>query len=662
MKKTVRIISWICAFAFIAGIAPIVLSRGAATAYTNGDTIEFGSYPQTHITDEALIASLNAAGADIEWTSYGYNVNGGTDFAFYKDVVFENVKYRAVWFTMYRFAYGYGAANDNGLQSARGYVKDTVHWFRFDPISWTVLDPEEGLLIANAILDSQAINDRYFRKENSNIYYADPAFQYLANDYAHSTVRTWLQNNFATTAFTSQETSALTPKTLTDATADMPEGCETFAYPSTEDAIFLLSYAEVLNTDYFANKSFRSRKGTDYARAQGLNNNNVSNPFDVWFLRSPGDQSGHQVHVNLQGNCLYDSVDSYGNDIGICPALYISLAAYDELVKTGQEPSEPEPGSEPVSEPTSEPEPSEPNTEPTTEPVTEPEDPNTDPYADLSFAFADGILTVSGTGAIPTVADEAEPPFAPYAEECRAIVLSDGIEAVQSSAFAGLDRIEILILNGPVTLAAGAFASNEALRTVVCSDAVQTAADAFASDAAISLYEPKAKPHTGALPAGCAVLPYFFADGTLRIEGSVEMDMYALLDLMTVMCGYFDGIHSVRFDSYTSLDLPFYVYDPARGTYVTRHSATLEGASFGVGLPDGSGWRAASFNELCALAAEHELGTFCLTVDTETEEEIKDTQMEIRAPGIQSTIQRVLKWIVGLMNFMFNLLSKLRSI
>ncbi|MBR2418498.1 MAG: hypothetical protein IKB12_07680, partial [Clostridia bacterium] len=38
-----------------------------------GDVIEFGSYPQTEVKDEVLIAELNALVPEWdEWTSYGY--------------------------------------------------------------------------------------------------------------------------------------------------------------------------------------------------------------------------------------------------------------------------------------------------------------------------------------------------------------------------------------------------------------------------------------------------------------------------------------------------------------------------------------------------------------------------------------------------------------
>lgn len=651
MKRTSNIVTWICIFAVIVGIIPVFLTHSVATNYAHGDTIEFGSYPQTHITDEALISELDEAGNDTPWSSYGYNVTGGADFAFYKDVLLDNVKYRAVRFTMYRVAYGYGSAEDYGLQSARGYVTNTVHWFRFDPISWTVLDPEEGLLIANAVLDSQAINDRSYKKPDSNNAYTDQTYQYYINDYAHSTIRAWLQNQFIATAFSEQETTALTPKMLTDAVADMPEGYDSFSYPSTEDAVFLLSYAEAINTNYFANKSFRSRKGTDYARAQGVNNYITSNPFDFWFLRSPGNQSNHQTHVNLQGNLVTDSADSNGNDIGICPAIYISFDTLDQLSQTGQG----------ATEPTSEPEPSEPTTEPDpTEPVTEPDVP-IDPYENISLSFDEGILTVSGTGMIPTAAQIEDTPLAPYADDCKVIIISEGIEGIAQNAFPHFSQLSTLILNGNETLAAGAFSTNETIDTVICSKTVRFSENAFHEASAIDVYELKNAPHNGSLSALCNVMPYSFSDGTLYIEGSTEMDIYALLDLMAVMCGYFDDLRFVRFNSYTSMDVPFYVYSEKESDYVLADNNTLHDVSFSVKISGQEGWQTITFNEFCALAGSHELGTFHLVAEVESGENVQESAFQIMMNNIQIGIKKVLKWIVGLLNYLFNILSKFKT-
>lgn len=283
-----------------------------------------------------------------------------------------------------------------------------------------------------------------------------------------------------------------------------------------------------------------------------------------------------------------------------------------------------------------------------------------DPYETLTFSFTDGILSVTGTGSIPTAEDMYNTPFVDFAEDCKVIVIADGIEAVNNNAFVGLDNVEMLIMDGPIHLESGAFSANSAIATVICSDAVQTAADTFSADTAIAFYEPKSAPHTGKLPGNVDVIRYSFADGTLTFDGRVTMDTYGLLDLMAVMCNYFDSIRFVSFLSYTSLDVPFYVYNKTEGTYVPAENNTLEGVKFSVKITGDKDWQTITFNEFCVLADTNELGRFRLVADIVTGEDVQDNDFEIKEEEPQeSFIKRVLKWITTLLNKLFSVFSKL---
>ena len=196
---------------------------------------------------------------------------------------------------------------------------------------------------------------------------------------------------------------------------------------------------------------------------------------------------------------------------------------------------------------------------------------------------------------------------------------------------------------------------------MICRGGVAVEDEAFAGTAAFSLYEEKTRPHSGSLPDACRVIPYSFADGTLYIEGSVTMDAYALFDLMTVMCGFYDDIRAVRFDSYTSEDLSFYVFNESTGRYSLSSEDTLTGAEFSVMVINGADeWENVTFNELCSLVAAGETDSFRLVTVTSENEEIKDTDMTL-IERVQEGIQRVLKWMVGLLNKIFQFFAKLKK-
>lgn len=612
MKRTRKIVTWICIFAVIIGITPAFSTRGAATAYANGDIIEFGSYPQARVTDQELIESLEAEAADVKWQAMGYTVSAETEYFFYKDVLLAGKKYRAIRFTRV----------NSSAQARYGYQKNTVYWFRFEPIHWTVLDSELGLLIANDILDVQPIYNATYNSQ-----YGDVENRYYLNNYVHSNIRVWLNDSFSDSAFSQEETDMMILREQDNDLSGMDEAYTQFEFENTSDMVFLLSYNEAGNDEWFPDDTSRIRVGTSYARALGLENYHNQDPVyypdnDYWFLRSPGHRSTIQGYVSLNG-ALYSDMDCYSFDVGVCPAVYIDLNAYKQM--------------------------------------NIPDDPQTDPYENLFFSFDEGILTVSGTGTIPTADRIEDTPLAPYAEDCKVIIISEGIEGIAQNAFPRFSQLSTLILNGIETIAAGAFSTNETIDTVICSKTVRFSENAFHEASAIDVYELKNAPHNGSLSALCNVMPYSFSDGTLYIEGSTEMDIYALLDLMAVMCGYFDDLRFVRFNSYTSMDVPFYVYSEKESDYVLADNNTLHDVSFSVKISGQEGWQTITFNEFCALAGSHELGTFHLVAEVESGENVQESAFQIMMNNIQIGIKKVLKWIVGLLNYLFNILSKFKT-
>ena len=104
MNKTKRFFSLVLAVLMLLSISPMAYAE--SDTYQVGDIIQFGSYPQSEVTDETIIAELNALAPEWEdWTSYGYysgNGNYGSmvqgDWMRYTDVNYNGNKYRGVKF------------------------------------------------------------------------------------------------------------------------------------------------------------------------------------------------------------------------------------------------------------------------------------------------------------------------------------------------------------------------------------------------------------------------------------------------------------------------------------------------------------------------------------------------------------------------------------
>lgn len=314
--------------------------------YNEGKLV-IGSYPQSEVKDEALLASLNAQ--TLNWQSYGYFVGTGSadgastpdDFMKYADIVYNGAKYRAVTFESYRMVSTYvPSLTETSMfyrsqQYNNGYRINTVYWFKYEPLEWRVLDKDAGLVMTESIIDSQAFSNEYtelLQETELNYYNYDGKY---ANDWATSSIREWLNEDFYNTAFTDVEKNAIADTTHENKSTGSLDGYsyyDVYNQPDTTDKVFLLSYADVRNsaygfsTDKNACDSARFGWGTDYAKCQGLNIGSWSGyDFDgasYWLLRSPSFDSGRTGYVYSMGTCSGEYSDCQ-TDSGIRPAITV---------------------------------------------------------------------------------------------------------------------------------------------------------------------------------------------------------------------------------------------------------------------------------------------------------------------------------------------------
>lgn len=323
-------------------IIPMAYAEESNT-YKVGDIIQFGSYPQSKVTDSATITALNSkAPAWDNWTSYGYYSGTGSygtmkqgDWMRYVDLKHDGERYRGVKFTQYRPYWTYDISLYT-YQYDNGYSTNTVYWFKFESIDWRVLEPSTGLVMCETIIDSQPYsNTIYYNSGVSDSRYAyfnDASYKNYASDYETSSIRQWLNNDFYNTAFTDSEKKEISTTTLNNDgyyTSVGTTGYEKLDSNETKDKIFLLSYNEVRNSNFGFNSSSsacdaaRFGKGSDYAQSQGLyvyrNSGSTYNGNSYWFLRSQGFFSDYCCRVSSYGDSGSFSVD--GTDYGVRPAL-----------------------------------------------------------------------------------------------------------------------------------------------------------------------------------------------------------------------------------------------------------------------------------------------------------------------------------------------------
>lgn len=333
-SKTFAVILTIC---LIFGFVPITGYTVSETdaVYKTGDVIEFGSYPQSRVDDSTIIKELDAEAENIDWISYGYYYGSGSwddnsstasDYMQYKDIAYGGEKYRAVRFTKYRPEFTWDTpTEDHSRQGKNFYHLDWTYYFKYEPLSWKILDPDEGYVMCENIIDSQAYQNTvcysygnsYNNKEHTN----------YASDWATSSLRHWLNEDFYNTAFTQEEKSQIGSTSYLE---NVGSGLYADSYPYTYDKIFIISYADAKNSEYgFIDNSdaadpARTLSGTDYARCQGLSKQNSE--YSPWWIR---------VNSSFQSEVAFSSGGMFGFDgdaevtsRGVVPAFKFNPPAF----------------------------------------------------------------------------------------------------------------------------------------------------------------------------------------------------------------------------------------------------------------------------------------------------------------------------------------------
>lgn len=185
-----------------------------------------------------------------------------------------------------------------------------------EPIKWRVLsvNGNDAFLLADQNLDAKPYNEAH-----------------TDVTWATCTLRTWLNNTFLNTAFTSAEQAAIRNTTVVN---DDNPYWDTEGGENTTDKVYLLSIAEASNTAYGFNGEFhtysetREAKNTAYAEECGVFTSTITEyeGNGYWWLRSPG-------YVSC--NASYVPSYSYGDDVGhnvnsvsgVRPALHLNLSS-----------------------------------------------------------------------------------------------------------------------------------------------------------------------------------------------------------------------------------------------------------------------------------------------------------------------------------------------
>ena len=175
------------------------------------------------------------------------------------------------------------------------------------PIEWTVLSREADRCL---LLSKHALDCMPFQKI------------WTRSSWESSDIRTWLNGEFLTTAFSKQEQVLIQPVTVS----------KERTHPSKDkkaDKLFLLSVTEAGDGSYFTSDAERVCSFTDYAaakRSEYLHEFAPDNLTCWWWLRTQAENSSRAAYVSYLG-----SVDTNGRnvdreEVGVRPAFWVRIS------------------------------------------------------------------------------------------------------------------------------------------------------------------------------------------------------------------------------------------------------------------------------------------------------------------------------------------------
>ena len=211
-------------------------------------------------------------------------------------------------------------------------VGNIITFGRYEQDDNSTNGPEE---IEWIILDYDKANQKVFLLSKYGLDIVPYNTKFTRITWEKSSLRAWLNSEFLNKAFNAEEQSAILSTTVNNGTAQGYSKWNIDGGKSTQDQIFLLSYAEAnhyLGLTYDKSSINAYAAATEYAIEQGAC---VSADYQTddgkgttwWWLRSPGGKQGSAARVDFDGSLYSCNIDKDYN--AVRPALWLDINRFE---------------------------------------------------------------------------------------------------------------------------------------------------------------------------------------------------------------------------------------------------------------------------------------------------------------------------------------------
>ena len=279
--------------------------------------LNFGRYPQTVLSDTSTINILSTITTTNE---YGYiEYNGNEYLRVNADPLGSN----------YTF-------NNGNL-----IIKDNIYYFIVEPIKWRIIEENNNTykLFSEYIVD----NMMFFIRGSNRIIDEKTIYP---NNYEYSDIRAWLNGydgskynvknykniGFIDIAFTTMEQNIISSVIVDNSLTSNIETNKDFLCSNTTDKIYLLSFADILNSKYGFSNDYndldvlRRSVTSDYVRCKYCSMSTKTNYYGngYWWLRSSDNSDYNSVKGIFSDGYGYGFYTS-DKFVGVRPAMTITI-------------------------------------------------------------------------------------------------------------------------------------------------------------------------------------------------------------------------------------------------------------------------------------------------------------------------------------------------
>ena len=267
------------------------------------NTLTYGLYPQTHVTNKIIIDALELL---THKENNGWYLLNGDYYA----------KATATYAASQQSNVG-----KREFEDGEEIIVGTTYWFKCEPVRWKVLSTEENeyLLLSSILLDAR----RYYSTSSSKT-------ASFASNYMNSEIRGWLNGDFYNSIFRLND-SCVQTVVVDNSAATTYSSSNAYACSDTEDKMYFLSYQDYLNTAFgFTTErqwdDLRKCRTSDWARANGAYGRYLSYDAEYW-TRSPcpADSSKMETVSGISGSLVRAFKINVGEKCGVRPAITIEM-------------------------------------------------------------------------------------------------------------------------------------------------------------------------------------------------------------------------------------------------------------------------------------------------------------------------------------------------